>query len=69
MSNKDEANEVGCDLEEKYGTTDFLKVCISAFTRFIVDKGLATEEELRQRFIDEAKRFNENKKDKEIDNE
>jgi len=59
MSNKDEANKVGCELEEECGSIDFLKVCISAFSRLMVDKGVATEEELRQMFIDEVKRHKE----------
>jgi len=63
MSNKEEANEVGWGIEEKYGSVDFLKICISTFSRFLVDKGMVTEEELRQRFIDEAKRHEELKEE------
>lgn len=57
MSNKEEAQEVGGEFEEKYGSEAFIKVCMSTMTRLLVDKGIVTEEELRQRFIDETKVF------------
>jgi len=56
MSNKKEANQLGCQFEQDNGGIEFLKVCMSAFSRLIVDKGVASEEELRQYFIDEVKR-------------
>ena len=61
MVNKEEANKVGVELEEELGSIDFLKVCISTCSRLLVDKGIATEEELRQRFIDEVKIYKEMK--------
>jgi hypothetical protein len=59
MSNKEEANKLGYELEKEDGTSVFLKVCMSACSRLLVEKGIATEEELRQSFIDEVKRHNE----------
>lgn len=41
--------------EEKYGTDDILKVTISVINRILVKKGVCTEEELQEEFIDRIK--------------
>jgi len=64
MSNKQEANKFGCEYEEEFGSVDFIKVCLNVCTRLLVEKGIATEEELRQRFIDEIKTTRQSKIDK-----
>ncbi len=45
----------GYEFEEKYGTLEFIKVCLSSLNNLLVKKGLITEEELQNSFLKEIK--------------
>jgi len=40
---------------KEFGEIDFIKTCLSAVNTVLVDKGLVTEDELRQAFLSRAK--------------
>ena len=41
--------------EEKYGTLEFIKVCLSSLNHLLVKKGLVTDKELQNSFLKEIK--------------
>lgn len=56
MKKCEEASIVGGELEEKEGFEAFIKIGASAITRLLVKKGILTEEEICEAFLDEVKR-------------
>ena len=53
MADKEEVNRVATKFEKVYGTEALLKVSFSAFARLLVSKGIITEDEILDQFIDE----------------
>lgn len=53
MADKEEVNRVACKFENIYGTDALCKVAMSSVNKLLVEKGLLTEDELLDAFIDE----------------
>lgn len=54
MADKEEVNRVASKFEEVYGTDALLKVSFSSMARLLVAKGILTEDEILDQFIDEV---------------
>lgn len=53
---KVQINELASKFEEKYGTDALLKTGLSSLNRLLIEKGLATEDEIYTSFVKEVQR-------------
>jgi hypothetical protein len=53
MKLDEKVNEVAIGFELRYGTAELIKVALSALNRILVEKGVATEEEIQLMFLKE----------------
>lgn len=54
--NKLSIKRLGRDFEKQYGSIKLLKVAGSALTRLLVKKGICSEQELLESFVEEVER-------------
>ncbi len=54
MADKEEVNRVARKFEKIYGTEALLKVSFSSFAKLLVEKGVITEEDILDSFIEEV---------------